>query len=42
MRGRKLGSRNGCEYVMKCTSCPRAASAMPSSVATAPEPPYVG
>ena len=36
------GSRNGCWYVMKWISCPRWASAMPSSVATAPDPPYVG
>ena len=36
------GRRNGCWYVMKWISWPRLASAMPSSVAMAPEPPYVG
>src|ERR1043166_8688374 len=39
-RSAKPRSRNGLAYEMKWTSWPRRASSRPSSVATAPEPPF--
>ena len=41
MFSRKRSMRTGTSFVMKWTSCPRAASSPPSSVATIPLPPWL-